>query len=283
MIWIVFCLFILGGGVWLITPLLAPTSDAIDHQAEIQNYKTQIRNLERQIAKNDGDIDSLKSAKTELERRVLKTVRAKEAANGQLSKWWPIGVFGFITLASFAIYTQLGSPNLARNGHPKAAQTPTNLPPIEELVTKLERRLANLPDSAPEKIEGQYMLARTLMRLRRFDEAMRAYDKLQSLDPTNDKIRGEITDAKAYIASQNMANNPQAQKEMITGMVEGLQNRLDENPKDPQGWSRLLRARAVLGQKNELEHNLETMKSVFKDDPQTIQTILDNAGLGQNP
>ncbi len=40
---------------------------------------------------------------------------------------------------------------------------------------------------------------------------------------------------------------PQAQQEMIRGMVDNLAAKLKANPKDPAGWVRLIRARMVLG------------------------------------
>lgn len=41
---------------------------------------------------------------------------------------------------------------------------------------------------------------------------------------------------------------PEQRREMIRGMVEGLAERLDENPGDLAGWLRLGRARSVLGE-----------------------------------
>lgn len=41
---------------------------------------------------------------------------------------------------------------------------------------------------------------------------------------------------------------PQQQSEMVKGMVDRLANRLKQNPKDADGWVRLMRARMVLGQ-----------------------------------
>ncbi|HEY5070513.1 MAG TPA: c-type cytochrome biogenesis protein CcmI [Caulobacteraceae bacterium] len=52
--------------------------------------------------------------------------------------------------------------------------------------------------------------------------------------------------AAQVAAAQRMA--PSDQRAMIGGMVEALASRLKANPKDPDGWLRLMRARMVLGQ-----------------------------------
>jgi cytochrome c-type biogenesis protein CcmH len=41
---------------------------------------------------------------------------------------------------------------------------------------------------------------------------------------------------------------PRQQSEMVNGMVERLANRLKQNPRDADGWMRLMRARMVLGE-----------------------------------
>ncbi len=53
--------------------------------------------------------------------------------------------------------------------------------------------------------------------------------------------------AEQVQAVQAMA--PGDQQAMIRGMVDGLAAKLKANPKDPQGWVRLIRARMVLGDK----------------------------------
>jgi len=44
------------------------------------------------------------------------------------------------------------------------------------------------------------------------------------------------------------AMSPAERQQMIQGMVSGLAERLKQNPRDRDGWERLIRARMVLGQ-----------------------------------
>lgn len=73
-------------------------------------------------------------------------------------------------------------------------------------------------------------------------------------------------------AAENMTTEQRA--EMILAMVDGLAARLEDEPNDEQGWTRLIRARAVLEQKDELAADTARVKDIFKDDPEAIARIL---------
>lgn len=67
---------------------------------------------------------------------------------------------------------------------------------------------------------------------------------------------------------------PEQRAEMIIAMVEGLAARLEDEPNDEQGWTRLIRARTVLGQEDKLAADTARMREIFKDDPEAIARIL---------
>ncbi len=73
-------------------------------------------------------------------------------------------------------------------------------------------------------------------------------------------------------AAQEMT--PEERAEMILAMVDGLAARLEDNPQDEQGWSRLIRARSVLGQEKKLAADTARVKEIFKDDPKALARIL---------
>ncbi len=54
---------------------------------------------------------------------------------------------------------------------------------------------------------------------------------------------------------------------MIRGMVDNLALKMQDNPMDFQGWMRLIRARAVLGEKDQAEADLSTALSAFSRAP----------------
>ena len=64
--------------------------------------------------------------------------------------------------------------------------------------------------------------------------------------------------------------SPDERMEMIRGMVEGLAARLEENPDDAQGWRRLARSYAVLG---EPEKALDTLRRAVEFAPDDLATL----------
>ena len=64
--------------------------------------------------------------------------------------------------------------------------------------------------------------------------------------------------------------SPDERMEMIRGMVESLAARLEENPDDAQGWRRLARSYAVLG---EPEKALDTLRRAVEFAPDDLATL----------
>jgi cytochrome c-type biogenesis protein CcmH len=68
---------------------------------------------------------------------------------------------------------------------------------------------------------------------------------------------------------------PAQQDQMVQGMVNRLASRLKANPKDADGWIRLMRARMVLGETDAATEALRSGRAAFQGDPAT------QARLGQ--
>ena len=69
--------------------------------------------------------------------------------------------------------------------------------------------------------------------------------------------------------------SPAERQQMIRGMVEGLADRLEEEPNDPQGWQRLVRVYGVLGEK---EKAYATMDRAASNVPDDVGALLNFAG-----
>lgn len=78
--------------------------------------------------------------------------------------------------------------------------------------------------------------------------------------------------AEQMQAAQEMT--PEQRAEMILAMVDGLAARLEDEPNDEQGWTRLIHARKVLGQDDKLAADTDRVKDIFKNDPEAITRIL---------
>lgn len=70
---------------------------------------------------------------------------------------------------------------------------------------------------------------------------------------------------------------PSEQDEMVRGMVDGLAARLSANPKDADGWIRLMRARMVLGEKDAARDALRSGLAAFAGDKATSARLRDAA------
>jgi cytochrome c-type biogenesis protein CcmH len=73
-------------------------------------------------------------------------------------------------------------------------------------------------------------------------------------------------------AAQQMA--PADRQQMIRGMVEGLAQRLEDNPNDAEGWQRLARARRVLGEEAAAT---EALRRATEAAPNRLDVLLDYA------
>ena len=69
---------------------------------------------------------------------------------------------------------------------------------------------------------------------------------------------------------------PGQQSEMVKGMVDRLANRLKREPRDADGWMRLMRARLVLGETEAAREAHRSGLAAFRDDP-SAKAKLDRA------
>ncbi|MSP88683.1 MAG: c-type cytochrome biogenesis protein CcmI [Alphaproteobacteria bacterium] len=76
-------------------------------------------------------------------------------------------------------------------------------------------------------------------------------------------------------AAQGMA--PQDRNAMIRGMVEGLAQRLEENPNDRDGWLRLARAWTVLGEAHKARVAEARAAGLTAPAPERVDALLDQA------
>lgn len=76
-------------------------------------------------------------------------------------------------------------------------------------------------------------------------------------------------------ATENMS--PQDREKMIRGMVDGLEERLKSSPSDLEGWQRLIRARAVLGEMDKARGAYALAKEQFKSDDKATAALAQSA------
>jgi cytochrome c-type biogenesis protein CcmH len=141
---------------------------------------------------------------------------------------------------------------------------------LKRRVTDLRQDLgsdgAALPPAAP-KVSGSGLL-----------EALKAADKAKppsdpaARDPRPEDIRN----------AEKMA--PENRTAMIRGMVDGLASRLDQSPRDADGWIKLIRSRVVLGEAEQAKKSFQRALAVFTEDgPERTRIVEAAQQLGLNP
>jgi cytochrome c-type biogenesis protein CcmH len=135
----------------------------------------------------------------------------------------------------------------------------------------------------PQRLEPRFWLALALEQDGKLAQAAAAYRALLAEGPADARWRPDVearlaaveptaargTPAKGPTAADVAAAgqmDASAQAEMIRGMVEGLAQRLAANPADRDGWLRLVRSYAVIGDKAKAKASLaDARRHLAKD------------------
>lgn len=155
---------------------------------------------------------------------------------------------------------------------------------IRGMVAGLAERLKENPDN----IEGWERLARSYQVLGETDKAAEARARAHTLrqalstniSPAPTKRRGP---SQAAIANAKGMSS-EDRSEMIASMVEGLAQRLEEDPSDIQGWIMLARSYQVMKQPEKAQYALRRATEAAPNDPSILvqlgAAIVDNSDQG---
>ena len=215
-------------------------------------YRDQLRELESDRARGLVSEKQVEAARTEIERRMLRAARAREAAQAEAEKApEPVGakarvgwrrraaaiVLGLCVPALAAgVYASLGSPGLP--GRPFAEierpvdQTET-LAALNEPVEQLAARL----DSEPDNLEGWLLLGRSYVVLQRYPEAADALRRAATLSGGDPEVLAMLGEAIVW------ANDGLVVPEAVGAFTRVLEAR----PSDPAARFHLALAQAQAG------------------------------------
>jgi len=299
MIWLIMGAFVLAVLLYVARPLYVKNVPVAVKDSEVTDYLGQIADIDSRIKNADKSVDvpALEIAKVELQRQVLaKDTASKDAGPQALLINTLFIIFAFTAMG---LYATLGRPDLtkAKNLVQNAGLQAESDMSLEQAIAQLELKLAQ-GDQSPQ---GWILYARSLMSMQRYDDAVTAYEKVLVLTNNNPQVQEEFESAKTYIAEKKAeigsiapdsiapgpsaeqiqaaaAMTPKARQDMIKGMLDGLSQKLKDNPKDPEGWMRLLKARKVLGQEAEALADIVLLRETYKDNPAVARKILSDTG-----
>jgi cytochrome c-type biogenesis protein CcmH len=176
------------------------------------------------------------------------------------------------------------------------AATGELLPDVNTMIERLAARL----ETTPEDTEGWRMLGWSYFHTGHYEQAATAYARAVKLDPSSAELKLSYEAAKAKASeSDNSGTTSSLQTESvgkggdgqsaekiskseakpphegmapherdaaIRSMVDGLAGRLASSPRDVEGWTRLMRSRVVLGEREVAATAFRKALEVFKDD-----------------
>jgi cytochrome c-type biogenesis protein CcmH len=137
---------------------------------------------------------------------------------------------------------------------------------MQEAVAGWQAMLADLPPDSPWRKPTEEALAEAGNRLAGGKEPAAAPGPTQE----------EIEAAASMTGAERTA--------MIETMVAGLDEKLRQNPKDPEGWQRLVRSYMVLGRRTDAQGALKRGLAALGDDsPDAVALSEFSAALGLTP
>jgi cytochrome c-type biogenesis protein CcmH/NrfG len=164
------------------------------------------------------------------------------------------------------------------------------LPDVNAMIERLAARL----DTAPQDIEGWQLLGWSYFQTGRYEQAATAFARALELDPSSAELKRSRDEAEARASkgvSAGMAASlpaeagdtngagpsvenvtpPEAMPAVerdaaIRSMVDGLALRLENSPRDADGWIHLMRSRVVLGETEVAATVSRKALGVFVDD-----------------
>ena len=167
------------------------------------------------------------------------------------------------------LWQMLGSAIMAENDG-------NIVPDAEEAFKQALRRDPTLPGP-------RYFLGRARIEAGAPEEGLALWRALLAELPEDMPARGGLVADIAAVERTGRipqrqaapaAETPEMQA-AVRSMVDGLAARLAQNPDDPEGWIRLVRAYTVLGETDKRDAALATARARYKDRPQVM------AGLAQ--
>jgi cytochrome c-type biogenesis protein CcmH len=212
---------------FLVPPLVGrrairPTHRSGQNLAIARERLRDLRAEHRQGALSDAEFDK---ARRDLEDSLLVSLADDEepADERNTSPYWPVAIAVAVPVLAGTLYLVLGAPGAfeAPDRRPGVAAGGTDAPSVESLLARLEDRLAANPDDE----QGWRILARTYLSLQRFDEAVKAFERLMALAGDDPEVMVQYADALAMQAGGDLSGRP-------SGLVERA---LSINPSEPQG------------------------------------------------
>jgi cytochrome c-type biogenesis protein CcmH len=204
MLWIAIALLTGLAALSVLWPISRNRGDAGLADAGRAFYQDQIAELERDRSRGLLSTDEYSQAVAEAGRRLI---AVHDVASAQSPRTTSQSVFNRRFAAVFAIavlpavaigiYVLIGKPNLSDRPLQARLDAPPGKIELIAAVAKIERRLANTPGD----VRGWQVIAPVYVRMKRYDDAVKAWKNVIRLSPPNAEYYAYLGEAMVFAAS----------------------------------------------------------------------------------
>jgi cytochrome c-type biogenesis protein CcmH len=198
-LWFAFALMTIAAVFAVLWPLgrgVRPDRDG----SEAAVYRDQLAEIDRDAAAGLIGPSEAAGARVEISRRLLAAVDDQRgpplASNLGLRRTAAIVALVGLPLVTAAVYVPLGSPRLGDFPLAQRTRAPDATQPLDNLVAQVEQHLEKNPTDG----RGWSVLAPVLVRLGRFDDAVRAYRNSITYNGDSAERRSDLGEAMAGAA-----------------------------------------------------------------------------------
>lgn len=213
MLGVVFTVLALATAALLVAPLLRRSRDPLARSAfDLQIYREQLAELERDQERGVLPADQAEAARTEIHRRILAAGEADGAAPASRRRPLVLALVLGLGVPAIAatLYAYIGTPGLP--GRPFASRQSDPVFQMTALTDNLAARLAQQPDG-----EGFRRLGHAYMALQRYADAVTAFqhaDRMGAADSASISAWGE-----AMVMSQDGMVVPEARRLFLRALA----------------------------------------------------------------
>lgn len=271
--WVAAAVLTFAASLAVLIPLSRRTGGAGARANEINVYRDQLAEVERDVRRGLLAPEEAEQARTEIGRRILRAdddgIILKQDSGGAAFRVAGAIAVVSIPLISWGLYSVLGSPNLpeqplsARMSRDPSMNTPA------ELVARAEAQLA----ANPNDLRGWDVLAPIYIKMQRFDDAISAYRNALRLGGSSAIRQAGLGEALVYQSGGLITKEAQAAFEAA----------LSEMPGMPKARFFLAMVKAQEGQTAEATNEWRDLASSLpQDDPwrEAAQAMLARATSG---
>lgn len=142
-----------------------------------------------------------------------------------------------------------------------------------EVTPQAKRAFEEALKRDPKSVNARFHLARAQILSGQREEGLAAWRALAADLPATDPRRAAVQQAIASAQNQPAPQIEEGQMAAVQGMVASLAARLAEQPDDPEGWVRLVRSYAVLGDTINRDAALTKAKARYAGQPDVLKAL----------